>query len=279
MSRRRGRTSTPRSELERLAWPELEPRLLERLLEGSEAREVDAGEVLFDVGQPSYDFVYVERGSVRIVDRAGDEVVVTIRAPNFLGELGLLMGQGTFLAGIAAEPSRVVVVPQQVLLERIATVPEISDVLVTAFAARRRLLIEWGEGGLTVVGRERDPHTLRLRAFASRNRIPHRFVDRADTEGVRALAETCDLPEQGTAVVLGRAEVLEAPGPREVAVALGMDLQVEKDELYDLAVVGAGPAGLAAAVYGASEGLCTLVVEDTAIGGQAGTSSRIENYL
>ena len=273
------RSTEPRSELERQAWPKLTAEMVEQLRRVGSELEVEAGEVLFEVGQESYDLIYLERGSARIVDRAGDHVVVTIEAPNFLGELGMLMGQGTFLAGIAAEPTRIVRVDRERVRELMATVPEINDVLVTAFAARRRLLIEWGEGGLTIVGRESDADCMRLREFASRNRIPYRFVDRSEIEAVAELATQCDLPESGTAVITGRFEVLAGPTPLELARALGMDLDVEKDELFDLLVIGGGPGGLAAAVYGASEGLCTLVVDDTAIGGQAGTSSRIENYL
>lgn len=273
------RTSTPRNDLEHIAWPILSSEQVELLREAGSERTVSKGEVLFEVGQAGYDLIYLEKGTLEIIDRAGDQVVVAIRGPNVMGELGMLMGQGTFLACVAAENSRIIEVPQAKALEMVATVPEISDLLVTAFAARRRLLIEWGEGGLTIVGRHRDPDSLRLQEFASRNRIPHRFVDRADEAALREIAETCELPPEGSAVVTGRFEVLARPSSRELATALGMDLTVHKDEVFDLVVIGAGPGGLAAAVYGASEGLSTLVIEDTAIGGQAGTSSRIENYL
>jgi len=264
-------SSSPRSELERAAWPELGPSLLEKLSGVGELLSLAAGDVLFEVGQESYDFYYLIEGAVNIVDRAGDKVVVTVRAPNFLGELGLLMGQGTFLAGVAAEPTQILVVPQPTLLDLVATVPEVSDVIVTALAARRRLLVEWREGGLIIVGDDNNQACLRLREFASRNRIPHRFVDRADRDEVAKLVAR-GVPADGTAVITGRSEVLISPTPREMAKALQLEIFVEKDELYDVVVVGAGPAGLAAAVYGASEGLCTLIVEDTAIGGPAGTS-------
>ena len=118
-----------------------------------------------------------------------------------------------------------------------------------------------------------------LLEFASRNRIPHRFVDRAEAAAVAEIAAACALPETGTAVITGRNAVLADPDKRALADALGLRFAVDAARTYDLTVVGAGPGGLAAAVYGASEGLSTLVVEDTAIGGQAGTSSRIENYL
>jgi thioredoxin reductase (NADPH) len=276
--------------LERQAWPALADDQIARLRAEGARRTLADGDVLFEVGQASYDFALILEGGIDIVDRAGDRVVVTIEAPNFVGELGMLMGQGTFLAGVARGETRVIVVAQDRLRDLVATVPEIADVVVTAFAARRRLLMEWAEGGLTIVGREGDRETVRLLTFAARNRIPHRFVDRGDTAGMARLAASCDLPDDGTTVVTGRSDVLMRPAPREVAAALGMDLPVgpardaEGDattggRVHDLAIVGGGPAGLAAAVYGASEGLSTIVIEDAAIGGQAGTSSRIENYL
>lgn len=283
-------TAAPHSDLERQAWPVLAPDLIARLRAEGGQRSLADGDVLFEVGQKSYDLALILHGVIDIVDRSGDRVVVTIEAPNFVGELGMLMGQGTFLAGVARGQTEVIVVAQDRLRELVATVPEIADVVVTAFAARRRLLMEWAEGGLTIVGRESDRATIQLLTFASRNRIPYRFVDRANKDEMQRLTATCDLPAEGAAVITGHSDVLTDPSPRTLAAALGMDLSLdpESNELnaattegrvYDLAIVGAGPAGLAAAVYGASEGLSTIVIEDTAIGGQAGTSSRIENYL
>ena len=272
-------SATPRNELERAAWPVLPDGVIDVLRAAGEERRVETGDVLFEVGQPGYDLVYVEEGSVDIVERESGSVVTTIAAPNFAGELGMLMGRGTFLACEAAEPSHVIVVPQAKVLDLVATVPEVADAIVAAFAARRRLLIEWQQGGLTIVGREGDARTVALLEFASRNRIPHRFVDRAEAAAVAEIAAACALPETGTAVITGRNEVLADPDKRALADALGLRFAVDAARTYDLTVVGAGPGGLAAAVYGASEGLSTLVVEDTAIGGQAGTSSRIENYL
>lgn len=273
------RTSSPKSELERTAWPALDPELIELLQRHGQSRTLGRGDILFEVGQDSYDFVYIEQGRVDILDRANDRTVICVEGGDFIGELGMLMGQKTFLAGVAAEDSRVIVVPQPVIRDLLATVPEIADIVVTAFAARRRLLMEWGEGGLVIVGEEGNRNALRLREFANRNQIPHRWVDRADSAAVAELAENCEVPASGTAVLTGRSEVLADPTPRELAAAFGLDLVADTDELFDVLVVGAGPAGLAASVYAASEGLSVLAIEDTAIGGQAGTSSRIENYL
>lgn len=273
------RTSQPRSALEQTAWPRLDDALVDIFRRNGETRYLDAGDVLFDVGQDSYDFTYVERGHIDILDRAQNRTVVRIQAGNFVGELGMLTGQRTFLAGIAGVASEVIVVPQLRLRELIATVPEIGDTVVSAFAARRRLLMEWNEGGLVLVGAENDRTALRLLEFVRRSQIPHRWVDRADGGAMAELAATCDLPATGLAAVIGSSRVLAAPSPRELAEALGLDLVANADAPFDVLVVGAGPAGLAASVYAASEGLSVLAIEDTAIGGQAGTSSRIENYL
>jgi thioredoxin reductase (NADPH) len=274
-----GRVSIPRTELETIAWPVLGPELIEALCSVGEERPFESGEVFFDVGQDSYDLVYVKEGAIDIVDRMNDRVVITISAPNLVGELGLLMDQGTFFAGIGKEAGTAIVVPRDALKTLLATVPELSDVVVSAFSARRRLLIEWNEGGLTIVGHEDHPATLRLLQFLSRSRLPHRFVDRSDGDAVADLGlGDADLTAS-TFAILGRRDVLVDPSASDLARELNLDLAVGGDVVVDLAVVGAGPAGLASAVYAASEGLSTLVIEDTAIGGQAGTSSRIENYL
>ncbi|MEM7737864.1 MAG: FAD-dependent oxidoreductase [Deinococcota bacterium] len=273
------RTSTPKNELERIAWPQLSPELVAMLRENGHTPTLASGEVVFEVGDRSYDFMFIESGAINIVDRASERVVICISEGNFVGELGMLMGQRAFFAGIAAETSQIIRVPQANLRRLIATVPDIADGVVGAFAARRRLLLEWNEGGLILVGAEGDKNVLRLREFASRSQIPHRWVDRADKAAITEIAERCTLPATGSAAVIGWSKVIHTPTPHELAVAMGLDLAANTEEVFDVLVVGAGPAGLASAVYAASEGLSVLVIEDTAIGGQAGTSSRIENYL
>lgn len=237
------------------------------------------GQKFFDVGEESGEFVFVEEGTIDVIDRLDDHLVGRVKAGSFVGELGLLMGQKTFLAAEAHTDGVAVVVPRAELIELVQTVPEIADCIVGAFAARRKMLIARGEGGLTIVGSESDPVTVRLLGFASRNGVPYKFISRDDDEALASLSENCALPQNGTAVITARGKVLTDPEPCDLARRLGMDLSVPADTLFDVAIVGAGPGGLAAAVYAASEGLRTVVIEDTAIGGQAGTSSRIENYL
>ena len=273
------RTSEPKTALERAAWPELDDNFVETLRRNGETRPFVKGDVLFEVGQDGYDFIYIEGGAVEVLDRSDDHVIVCIRDGNFMGDLGMLMGQKTFLAAVACEDGTAIVVPQQRLRELVATVPEIGDAVVTAFGARRRLLMEWGEGGLVIVGDENEPCALRLREFASRSQMPYRWVDRDDDAAMTQLRQTCDVPVEGTFAVVGHSDVVANPSPRDLACAMGLDLVADTDEIFDVLVVGAGPAGLAASVYAASEGLKVLAIEDTAIGGQAGTSSRIENYL
>ena len=272
------RTSTPRSDLERVAWPEVDDVFLAALEENGSCRKTATGDVLFEVGQAGYDLIFIESGSVDIVDRSTGEVVVTIGEGNFAGELGMLMEQETFFACVVRDPGQIIVVEQDRLRTLVATVPEVSDVVINAFAARRRLLLDWEEGGLVLIGDPNHAGTLRLREFATRNSLPHRFVDRSDAE---AMAECGDIDTgEAECIAIDRqGRVLRDPSPLELAKALGLEISPGLDGVYDMVVVGAGPAGLAAAVYGASEGLRTLVIEDTAVGGQAGTSSRIENYL
>ncbi len=272
------RTSTPRTDLERVAWPEVDDVFLDALEANGSCRKTEAGDVLFEVGQPGYDLIYIQSGSIDILDRSKDEIVVTIGEGNFVGELGMLMEQETFFAGVVRDPGSIILVEQDRLRSLVATVPEVSDVIVTAFAARRRLLLDWEEGGLVLIGDPSDASTLRLREFATRNSLPHQFVDRSDAEAMAERADV-DLGDAECVAIDRHGRVLADPSTLELAKALGLEISPGLDGVYDMVVVGAGPAGLAAAVYGASEGLRTLVIEDTAVGGQAGTSSRIENYL
>ena len=273
------KTSNPTTPLERDAWPGVSDAIRERFVAEGECCTFSAGDSFFEVGEIDHPFIFVEEGEVNIVNRLDDHVVVCVNDGSFVGELGLLMGQKTFLAAVAAQDGVAYTIPVPKLRELIATVPEIADCVVGAFAARRRMLIEGGEGGLTIVSDDDDRVGLRLREFAKRNGIPFNYVCRDDAAALEDLRQNCALPDTGTAVVLASGRVLEAPDPCTLAQAIGLDLGVDAEDLFDVAIVGAGPGGLAAAVYAASEGLKTLIIEDTAIGGQAGTSSRIENYL
>jgi thioredoxin reductase (NADPH) len=264
--------------VDRSAWPVLSQHVLDMLRSAGEELHPAPGELLWDAGDP-YDLTLVLAGGVLLIDRRDDRVVFVIEEGDFVGELGMLMGQRAFLPGVAMAGTMLLRVRVEELRKLVEISGELSDVLLGALDARRGLLTRIGEGGLVLAGDDdRDLH--RLQDFAERNQLPYRTVLRSEPSAWAELANTSALPETGTAVVTGDRRVMQAPTTRELATALGIDLwAISDDSRCDLLIVGAGPAGLAAAVNGASEGLDVVVVEDVAIGGQAGSSSRIENYL
>ncbi|MDP9365535.1 MAG: FAD-dependent oxidoreductase [Chloroflexota bacterium] len=270
----------PDEDLNRRAFPVLSERQVGLLRPFGTVRTTSAGDVLFELGDEGYDLVVVLEGRTEIVERSDgtDRVLKTSGPGEFHGELGLLTGQTVFAACVVRDPGRVLLVPPAKLREAIETVPELSDVLVTAFAARRQVLMRSAAATLSIVGPETSPAVLALEEFAARNRVPHRVLT-PDDPAARRLLAAHPATDAAVRVVIRGQKVLDDPSHLTLARALGLDLVVRQDAPADLLVVGAGPAGLAAAVYGASEGLKTVIVDDVAIGGQAGTSSRIENYL
>jgi thioredoxin reductase (NADPH) len=275
----RTRYSSERTdEIDIQAWPEFGEEGLRLLESVGQVIHPEPGEVLWEDGE-SYDLYLVRAGGICLLDRRDDRVVALVEPDDFVGELGMLMGQPAFLSGVSMPASTLLRVPVEDLRRLIATSVELGDLLLSAFDARRRLLARWGEGGLVLAGDD-DRHLHRLQEFAERNHVPYRIVLRSDGSAWAEVAATCALPAKGAAVVAGRGRVLTEPTTRDLAAAIGLDLcGLSEQAQCDLLIVGAGPAGLAAAVYGASEGLDVVLVEDVAPGGQAGTSSRIENYL
>jgi len=263
----------------RTAFPILTDAQLALMRPFGEERETATGDVLFEVGDLDYSMVVILEGRTRIVDRAAEERVLKESGPGeFHAELGILTGQTVFVACVVHEAGRVILVPSGRVREAIRTVPALADVLVPAFAARREVLMTSAAATLTLVGPPDSSAGLSLREFVDRNRIPHRWLAPDDLDVPTVLAASSGSGAIVRAVIRGTT-VLEDPTSLDLARALGLDLAVQQDGVADLLVVGTGPAGLAAAVYGASEGLTTVAVDDIAIGGQAGTSSRIENYL
>ncbi len=233
-----------------------------------EEREAEAGETLFEIGDASYPFMAILEGEAAVLDGAGREVVR--HGPRgFLGEINLLSGQTVFLTAVVTEPMRYIAVDREILRRLLFEDASLSDLLLTAFVERRELLQQRQGVGFEIVGPRESPDTRRLLTFARVQRLPHTWVDPAGAPGAEALP-IVRLP--------GGAE-LQNPSNGELSRALGIGLELARREEVDLLVLGAGPAGLGAAVYGASEGLDTLIVESTGLGGQAGTSRRIENYL
>jgi len=243
-------------------------------------RRVAAGEYLYHEGDPGYDFCIVLSGAVDvIVDDADDQVITTHRAGQFLGELNLLTGVRAFVSARVAEPGEVLAVPADVLRRVIATEPALGDKVLAAFMARRAALLAGAAVFIRVVGSRFSPETMHIREFLTRTRLPHEWLDPDADPQVDDIVRGFSLEPSDLPVVIATGEVLRRPTPGELASYLGLTLDNLPERSFDLVIVGGGPAGLAAAVYGASEGLRTLGVDMIAPGGQAGTSSRIENYF
>lgn len=248
----------------------------ETLAEHGEERTAAVSEVLFEVGDETYPFIAIREGEASVRDAAGREIV-RHGADGFLGEMNLLSGQTVFLTAVVTEPMRYVAVDREALRQLLFEDTSLADLLLPAFIQRREALQLQGVG-LEIVGSPQLEDTRRLVAFAKGMRVPHTVRDPAGDAEAAALVEALS-PEQLPLVLLPGGARLPRPSNGEFSRALGIGRELEPREEVDLLVVGGGPAGLGAAVYGASEGLDTLVVDGHALGGQAGTSRRIENYL
>ena len=244
---------------------------------------VAAGEVLYRAGDDSPNFFVVLEGEVEVVRGYGDDdevVVVTHGAGRFLGELNLLTGQRPYLTARATKPSRVLSVEPTAFREMMTTKPELSDMIFRTFVARREVLLSGeGAGAIRIVGSRYSPDAMALRAFANRSRVPHTWIDVEEIDDVPAFLAGLGIDPADLPAVLTPTALLRHSTPGEFAAHLGLTYQAVPGSLSDLVVVGIGPAGLAAAVYGASEGLATISLDAVAVGGQAGASSRIENYV
>jgi thioredoxin reductase (NADPH) len=269
------------------AFPELSSEHLDRVRAFGVQVEVARGELLFVEGQEHYDFVVIVAGAVAVVRRNVDhstEVVIARHTPGrFLGELSLLTGERTTLAARADADGTVVVrVTPERFRELMATEPDVADVIFTAFVARREIL-RAGEGAaaIRIIGSRFSARALELDAFARRQRLAHQWIDLDDPDvgDVDVLLAGVGVTSRDTPVVVTPTAVLRHPTVGQLAEHLGLAFRPSPDHVRDLVVIGAGPAGLAAGVYGASEGLDTLVVDGHGVGGQAGASSRIENYF
>ena len=241
--------------------------------------EMKAGDYLFKSGEDVDHFQVILDGKVSIFDpydENGHDGYAGSSA--MIGELGQLTGQKALLSCKVTESGKMLRVCRDGLLDAIAKVPEIADSIITSFRARRDILMVTATGILVIVGEEKSSEVQRIRQFAARSRIPYRCESPHSKGGQTCIAEH-DLKVDPVSVVIRGQEALENPTNLALARAFGADIEMRKDDRVDLAVIGAGPGGLAASVYGASEGLNTVVIDDTAVGGQAGTSSRIENYM
>ena len=252
---------------------------LDALRSISRERRYAAGDYVARVGDPLDRFVVVLDGEIEVVDPYTNDRLVSasLREGQFMGELSFLNGGSVTLPMRAAVDTVTLEAPREAMLDLMARVPEIGDHVLTVFAARRRMQFEEGRSAIKLIGADADPAVQRIAVFLSRNRIPFQSYG-LDGKSEDAVA-VCRIVDHRPAVLIGRGVKVEDPTPLKLSALLGLDLQSNDGGPLDLLIVGGGPAGVAAAVYAGSEGLKALVIEDSAIGGQAGTSSRIENYM
>jgi thioredoxin reductase (NADPH) len=239
-----------------------------------------AGALLARPGDPADRFIYVEDGEIEVVNPYTDErrLASTLGPTQFMGEISLLNGGAWSLPMRAVRETRVIETPREAMLTLMSQIPELSDIVITVFAARRRRQLDERDSTLTLIGEDEDRAVRRIAEFANRNRIPYASLPLGSAEATQT-AQSCSIAASEPAVIFGRDVVVTDPTPEKIARLLGLNRDLRNDEAFDVLIVGGGPAGVAAGVYAGAEGLCALVIEDAAIGGQAGASSRIENYM
>jgi thioredoxin reductase (NADPH) len=262
------------------AFPRLDDDQLARFRMVGDIVKVEPGDILFQEGDESYDFFVVEAGAVTIARGYGSEnrVIAVHEAGRFLGELNLLSGGRAYLTAVVRDAGSVIHVPVRRFMRFLRNQEDLANLIFGAYMARREILIEVG-GGAKVIGSHYSRDSLRLREFLARNRMPYEWVDLEADPDSDELLQTLGIEPADTPVVIVAGKTLRNPGNSELAEELGLGARGAPPPMCDLVIVGGGPAGLAAAVYGASEGLDTQAIDAVAFGGQASTSSRIENYL
>jgi thioredoxin reductase (NADPH) len=264
------------------AAPTLGDRELAALAPFGEERAAAAGEVLYQADEASSDFYVILAGEVEVVrpDVDGDVPVVVHGPGRFLGELNVLTGQRPYLTARMRGPGRVLVIPPPEFHRLMSSLPDVADVIFNALTARRAYMrTSEAARAVRIVGSRYSPEALALRGFATRSHVAHTWIDVEDADDADTLLAGMGLRPEDLPAVSTSSAVLRRTTPGELGEHLGLTFRTTPGYLFDLVVVGTGPAGLAAAVYGASEGLDTISVDAVAIGGQAGASSRIENYV
>ena len=269
------------SPAERL-FPLLKPEQMDRLAAYGVLRRVQTGEALTHSGERNAPFFVIKSGRLELVRStgAGESVMGSIGAGQFTGEIGMLSGRPRFAWVRVSEAGEVIELRREQMLTVVQTDAELSDTFMRAFILRRVELIAQGIGDVVMLGSVHCPGTLRIKEFLTRNGYPYSYVDLDHESGVQEMLDRFDVSMKDIPVLICRGEtVLRNPTNTQIADCLGFNEPIDQSQLRDVVVIGAGPAGLAAAVYAASEGLDVLVLEGNAPGGQAGTSSKIENYL
>lgn len=263
-------------------FPTLTPAQVARISAHGTVRPVRGGEVLVEAGDLAVPFFVISAGQVEIVQPSGGtETLVAVHGPGqFTGEVNMLSGRRSLVRARATEPGEVIQLDRESMLAIVQTDSEIGEILLRAFILRRVELIAHGIGDAVLIGSVHCAGTLRAREFLTRNGHPYAYIDLDRDEGVQALLDQFHITAADVPVLICRGElVLRNPTNEEIADCLGLNDAIDPEQIRDLVIIGAGPSGLAAAVYGASEGLDVLVLESASPGGQAGSSSKIENYL
>jgi thioredoxin reductase (NADPH) len=264
------------------AFPTLTAAQIARIASHGHERRFAKDEVLIEAGARVVPFFVITSGEVEIVrpqDTGGAKVAVH-RAGQFTGEANMLSGRPSLVRGRGAEAGIVVEVDREQLLSLVQTDSELSEIIMRAFILRRVELIAQGLGDVVLLGSNHCQGTLRIQEFLSRNGHPYSYIDLDKDDGVQGLLDRFQIGHKDIPVLICRgATVLRNPTNAEIADCLGFNETLDQTQVRDVVIIGAGPSGLGAAVYAASEGLDVLVIENNAPGGQAGSSSRIENYL
>ncbi|HWK12092.1 MAG TPA: FAD-dependent oxidoreductase, partial [Vicinamibacterales bacterium] len=263
-------------------FPTLTPEQVARIAEHGRRRAMAVDEILLREGSPVVPFFVIVSGRIDVwhMMERGPGLLARHYAGQFTGEVAMLSGRPAMFRLIAGEPGEVIEVDRGCLQQLVQTDAELGEILLRAFLLRRVELVAHNMGDALLIGSVHSPSTLRIKEFLSRNGHPYTYMDLDQDPDVQTLLDQFHVTVADIPVVICRATyVLRHPSNQEIADCLGFNEAIDRAHVRDLVVIGAGPAGLAAAVYGASEGLDVLVVESNAPGGQAGSSSKIENYL
>ena len=272
---------TAASPLERL-FPTLTAAQIKRIEAHGRHRAIARGEALVEVGDKIVPFFLVLRGEIQVLRPSGstESLIVTHRPGQFSGEGNMITGRRSLSRARVSEPGEVIELDRAQLLALVQTDAELSEILMRAFILRRSELIAGGLGDVVLIGSTHCAGTLRVKEFLTRNGHPHHYIDLDRDADAQELLDRFHVSSADVPVLICRGDaVLRNPSNQKIAECLGFNDSIDQTRIRDLVIVGAGPAGLAAAVYGASEGLDVLVLESNTPGGQAGSSSRIENYL
>jgi thioredoxin reductase (NADPH) len=264
------------------AFPVLTPAQISRVRALSELRRVKPGEILFEPGDASVPFFVLLSGTMEIVqpDLAGERPIAQHGPGEFTGEMTMISGQRCLVLGRVTESGEFLELSGEGLRSLIARDAELSEIFMRAFILRRLELIRRGLGNLILMGSRHSAKTLQLREFLTRNGHPYSYVDLDADKTSQELLDRFEIkPDEVPVVICSNRGVMRNPSIQKLADCLGLNSRIDESQVRDLIIVGAGPSGLAAAVYAASEGLDVLVIETASPGGQAGSSSKIENYL